>query len=59
MSQPSSKLASGLKVAVQRPKFSIYTVMLMLALGALLFGCLFLYLEIQAYGGFSAVSGGT
>jgi hypothetical protein len=31
--------------------------MLMLALGALLFGCLFLYLEIQAYGGFGAVSG--
>jgi hypothetical protein len=42
---------------VQKPKTSIFTVMLAIALTALVLGCLFLYLEILEYGGFGAVKG--
>ena len=38
-------------VSVQKPRSNVYTVMLVLALLAIIIGCVFLYLEIQEYGG--------
>jgi hypothetical protein len=43
--------------AVRKPKTSIYTMLLVIALVALLVGCLFLYLEIRRFGGFGAIRG--
>lgn len=42
----------------RKPKTSIYTLLLVIALVALLIGCLFLYLEIRRFGGFGTVRGG-
>lgn len=42
---------------VRKPKTSIYTVLLIIALVALLVGVLFLWLEIRRFGGFGAVRG--
>jgi len=36
---------------------NIYTVLLLIALVSLLTGCVLLYLELNAYGGFSAIKG--
>jgi hypothetical protein len=47
VSQPSSA-ASG--VAVQKQKFNIYTMMLIMSFIALLIGCTALYLELRKYG---------
>jgi hypothetical protein len=41
----------------RKPKTSIYTLFLVIALVALLTGCLFLWLEIKRFGGFGTVSG--
>ena len=57
MSQPDLSSANPPSVLVQKPKASIFTVLLMVALVALLMGCLFLFLEIRDYGGFGAVKG--
>jgi hypothetical protein len=43
--------------AVRKPKTSIYTLLLIIALVALLVGCLFLWLEIRRFGGFGTVRG--
>lgn len=56
MSQPSFESASP-SVLTKKSAWTIYTVMLLLSLLALLLGCLFLYLEIREYGGFGAVKG--
>ncbi len=53
----STKKNAAPRAAGLQHKFSIYTVMLMVALGALVIGCILLYLEISSYGGFSAVGG--
>jgi hypothetical protein len=37
-------------VLVRKPRTSVYTVMLGLALGAIMLGCLFLAMEIMEYG---------
>jgi hypothetical protein len=42
---------------VVKHKFSIYTVMLLTSLGALVIGCILLYMEISRFGGFGAVGG--
>jgi len=47
VSQPSSA-ASGL--AVQKQRFNIYTMMLIMSFIALLIGCTALYLELRKYG---------
>ena len=52
MSQLDSKSANPRGVVVQKPASNIYTVLLILALLALVVGCVLLYLEIQALGGF-------
>jgi hypothetical protein len=41
----------------RKPKTSIYTLFLVIALVALLTGCLFLFLEIKRFGGFGNVRG--
>ena len=56
MSQLESTSASP-GVFVQKPKTTIYTVMLMVAVAAMLLACLFLWLEISSYGGLGAVQG--
>ncbi len=43
--------------APRKPKTSIYTLLLLIALVALLTGCLFLWLEIKRFGGFGTVRG--
>jgi hypothetical protein len=44
-------------VAAPKPKLTIYVVLLILSLAAILMGCLFLYLEIRGQGGFGTVHG--
>lgn len=41
----------------RKPKTSIYTLFLVIALVALLTGCIFLWLEIKRFGGFGTVRG--
>ncbi len=43
--------------AARKPKTNIYTLLLVIALVALLVGCLFLYLEIKRFGGFGTIRG--
>ena len=58
MSQPDLSSANPpAGVLGQKQSISIFTIMLIVALVAMLFGCLFLFLEIGEYGGFGAVSG--
>jgi hypothetical protein len=46
-----------LRVVAAKPKMTIYFALLIIAFVAMLFACLFLYLEIRRFGGFGAVSG--
>jgi hypothetical protein len=57
VSQPEFDSVSPGGIYVKKQKASIYTVLLVVSLVALLFGCLFLLLEIREYGGFGEVSG--
>lgn len=58
MSQPDlSSVSPPRGVLVQKPKTSVYTVMLIVSLVAMVIGCIFLVLEIQRFGGFGAVKG--
>jgi hypothetical protein len=41
----------------RKPKTNVYTLLLVIALAALLTGCLFLYLEIRRFGGFGTIHG--
>ncbi len=51
MSQPDLNSANNQpSVLVQKPKTTIYTVLLIISAVALLVGCLFLYLEWDRYG---------
>lgn len=45
-------------VLVQKPRTSIYSVLLIVASLALFIGCALLYLELYRYGGLRAVIGG-
>lgn len=56
MSQPSFESASP-TVLTKKSPWNIYTVMLMIALIALITCSLFLYFEIRSYGGFGAFKG--
>ena len=52
MSQLDSTSANSPRgVLVQKPKTNIYTVMLIIAFLAMLFGCLFMYLELSRFSG--------
>ncbi len=57
MSQPNLESASAPSILSKKPQLSVYTVMLIVSLMALLLGCLFLYLELREYGGWGAVRG--
>ena len=58
MSQPDLSSANAPRgVLVQRPKASVYTVMLVIALLAILLASLFLWLEIGKYGGLGQIKG--
>ncbi len=57
MSQPSFESVSPPTVLKKKSALNIYTVLLIIALVSLLLGCIFLWLEISEYGGFSAVKG--
>ncbi len=46
-----------LRVVAPKPKMTIYYVLLIIALVAMLTACLFLYLEIRRSGGFGSVQG--
>jgi hypothetical protein len=46
-----------LRVVAPKPKMTIYFALLIIALVAMLFACLFLFLEIRRFGGFGAVPG--
>jgi uncharacterized membrane protein len=46
-----------LRVIAPKAKMTIYFALLIIAFVAMLFACLFLYLEIRRFGGFGAVSG--
>lgn len=43
--------------ARRKPKTNVYTLLLVIALVALLVGCLFMYLEIKRFGGFGTIRG--
>lgn len=57
MSQPDLESVSVPSVITKRPQWNVYTVMLLVALLCLLMACLFLLLEIYAYGGFGSFKG--
>lgn len=57
MSQPNLESSVPPTVLKKEPQMTVYTVMLIISLLALIFACLFLYLEISEYGGFGAVKG--
>ncbi len=57
MSQPSFESASSQTVLRKKSALTIYTVLLIIALISLLLGCIFLWMEINEYGGFGAVKG--
>lgn len=50
MSQPNSTSAKPPGILVRKPKTSLFTVLLGIAVAALVLGCLFLLLEISRYG---------
>lgn len=52
MSLPDSRSTEPAGVLVRKPKSNVYTALLGIALGALMFGSLFLVLEITEYGSF-------
>jgi hypothetical protein len=58
MAQPEFMMSGPVGVAGRKPKTSIYTMLLVISLIALLFGCLMLWLEIkQLEGTFGSVKG--
>jgi hypothetical protein len=57
MSQPDLESVSVPSVIVKKPRYDVYFVMLVVALISLMMACLFLFLELQSFGGFSAYKG--
>ena len=57
MAQADIMAPVPLRPAAPKPKLTIYVVLLIIALVAILVGCLFLYLEIRGQGGFGTVKG--
>jgi len=44
-----------LRVVAPKPKMTVYYALLIVALIAMLFACLFMYLEVRRFGGFGVV----
>jgi hypothetical protein len=58
MAQPEFMMSPGVTVSGRKPKTTIYTVLLIIALLAMLIGCLMMWLEIkQLEGTFGGVRG--
>lgn len=57
MSQPDLESVSMPSVIVKKARYDVYFVMLVVALISLMMACLFLFLELQSFGGFSAYKG--
>lgn len=57
MSQPSYESANVPSVLSKRSPWNVYTVLLVIALLALLIGNIVLWLEISEYGGFGNIKG--
>ncbi|HEY3393249.1 MAG TPA: hypothetical protein VGK58_11105 [Lacipirellulaceae bacterium] len=50
-------LGVPIRVVAPKPRMTVYFALLIIALVALLAGCLFLWIEIGRFGGFGAVPG--
>ncbi len=50
--KPAKKAALSPAVAIKKQPTDIYTVMLMISLGAVLIACVLLYLELSTYGSY-------
>jgi hypothetical protein len=48
---------TAFRPAVQKPKFGIYYALLIIALCAMIVACIYLYMFINAFGGFGTVKG--
>ena len=59
MSQPSFESVSAPSVLQKKSAWNIYTVLLLIALLALLIANILLYLEIKEYGGWGSIKGPT
>lgn len=46
-----------IRTGAPKAKMTVYFAMLIISLIALLFGCLFMYLEIRRFGGFGVIKG--
>jgi uncharacterized membrane protein len=57
MAQPDMMMPPPIRVGAPKAKMTIYFALLIIALVAMLIGCLFLYLEIRRFGGFGTVPG--
>lgn len=57
MSQPGLSPPGPILSPGRKPKTSIYILLLIVALAALLIGCILLLLEIKRHGGFGTVRG--
>ena len=58
MSQPNLESVSPAPTVLKKkPQMTVYTVLLIIALISLLLACLFLFLELNEYGGFGNVKG--
>lgn len=57
MSQPDLESVSMPSVITKKPVWNIYSVLMIIALVAMIMACLFLTLEIYRYGGFGAYKG--
>jgi hypothetical protein len=55
MAEPDLIAAPPLRVVAPKPKMTIYFTLLIIALVALITGCVFLYLVIGDYGAFGSV----
>jgi hypothetical protein len=57
MAQPDFVATPAIRVVAPKPRMTIYSALLIIALIAMLVACLFLYLEIRRHGGFGSVQG--
>lgn len=57
MAKATPMATPTIRSAAPKAKMTIYFALLIIALIAMLFACLFLYLEVRRFGGFGAVSG--
>jgi hypothetical protein len=57
MADPELMPQPTLRVVTPKPKMTIYYTLLIIALGAMVTACIFLYMVIRTFGGFGAVQG--